>query len=350
MNLRFIQIIATWCLPIELAGCFGGTVEQRPDDWLPVETQTSLSACPAISGHYQELGKAENNDLAFLSEMLFLRFSAENRTLPRGLISSVKIEQDGNEYLHVRAYNPYMQIEGETTLSRNTGDFKCSADGVVLKESMAKVRLFSAGYVQRQYILNRVQDRSLIIKREVWLGAYHAFVPYGGHSVSWVKFETCCSEDYQKSAEERYIDASRLIKDSGWKRLTPSYIKTLTLAGLREQAEAGDVAAQLQLYWDPEEPQRLTWLCRAADQGDANAQYRLGLLYRYGQEGLPQDYIRSYMWYKLAQTNGLLSADPEIDAVTRRISPAQLLEADRLVEEWQPGKCEHDISIVNMGN
>ena len=40
-----------------------------------------------------------------------------------------------------------------------------------------------------------------------------------------------------------------------------------------------------------------------AEQGNANAQYILGVFYNNGL-GVPQDYVRSYMWLNLAATQG----------------------------------------------
>ncbi|HSF66691.1 MAG TPA: hypothetical protein VLA67_04585 [Nitrospiraceae bacterium] len=40
------------------------------------------------------------------------------------------------------------------------------------------------------------------------------------------------------------------------------------------------------------------WYRRSADQGNDLAQRRLGLLYERG-DGVPQDHVQAYMWYKL---------------------------------------------------
>ena len=42
---------------------------------------------------------------------------------------------------------------------------------------------------------------------------------------------------------------------------------------------------------------------KAADQGDAAAQYRLGILYHNGQ-GVPQDYAQAATWYRKAADQG----------------------------------------------
>jgi uncharacterized protein len=39
----------------------------------------------------------------------------------------------------------------------------------------------------------------------------------------------------------------------------------------------------------------LKWYRKSADQGDANAQESLGVMYAKGN-GVPQDYVHAYMW------------------------------------------------------
>ena len=43
----------------------------------------------------------------------------------------------------------------------------------------------------------------------------------------------------------------------------------------------------------------LNWIRRAAEQGQANAQSNLGLMYVKGR-GVPQNFVRSYMWFSIA--------------------------------------------------
>jgi hypothetical protein len=121
--------------------------------------------------------------------------------------------------------------------------------------------------------------------------------------------------------------------------LTPNYIKKLAPDGLRKQAEEGDTEAQLQLYWQPDEPERLAWLCQAADQGNPEAQYRLALLYRYGKEGLPQSNTWSYVWYQLAQSNGHWAAAGETGELLKLMSPSETMEGKRMLQTWEPGQC-----------
>lgn len=81
------------------------------------------------------------------------------------------------------------------------------------------------------------------------------------------------------------------------------------------------------------------WYEKAAARGYAMAQTNLGGLYAYGR-GVPQDDVRAYMWYSLAAKQ---STDPSDtypadsrDNVARRMTPAQVAEAQKLAREWIP--------------
>lgn len=113
------------------------------------------------------------------------------------------------------------------------------------------------------------------------------------------------------------------------------------LTQLRDRAEQGDKKAMLQLFWSINGPERLRWLCRAAGQGSADAEYRVGTVYRYGMIGfVPQDIVRAYLWYRLAAKNGHISANSEADELARQMTSVQLNSAEMLMTEWEPEHCE----------
>ena len=65
-----------------------------------------------------------------------------------------------------------------------------------------------------------------------------------------------------------------------------------------------------------------------AKQGDAKAQYNLGLMYGNG-EGVPQDYVQAHMWYNLAASIFPPGEDRDKavknrDIVAKRMTPAQI--------------------------
>ena len=84
---------------------------------------------------------------------------------------------------------------------------------------------------------------------------------------------------------------------------------------LQTKAEAGDVAAQLELgkaYLDgnglpQNDVQAAKWYRQAAELGDAGAQNELGLMYRLGQ-GVSQNKEEAVRWYSKAAKQGNATA------------------------------------------
>jgi TPR repeat protein len=74
-----------------------------------------------------------------------------------------------------------------------------------------------------------------------------------------------------------------------------------------------------------------------AEQGNANAQYKLGVFYDNGL-GVPQDKVSAYMWLNLSASQGREGAAAFRDLIARRMTPAQIEEAQKLTREWMPNK------------
>ena len=77
------------------------------------------------------------------------------------------------------------------------------------------------------------------------------------------------------------------------------------------------------------------WFRLAADQGNANAQFNLGLMYANGQ-GVPQNYVIAHMWYNLAGAGGDEDGRKNRDRVAKETTVAQIAEAQRLATAWKP--------------
>jgi uncharacterized protein len=84
------------------------------------------------------------------------------------------------------------------------------------------------------------------------------------------------------------------------------------------------------------------WYRKAADQGYIDAQYNLGLMYANGQ-GVPQDYVQAYLWLNLTadsipvtETENHNKVVSDRDELARKMTPAQIAEAQRLAREWKP--------------
>ena len=73
-------------------------------------------------------------------------------------------------------------------------------------------------------------------------------------------------------------------------------------------------------------------------KGDPFAQYYLGVIYRYGR-GVPQDYVQAHMWFNLASASPgqpLRYVAEYLDSVEKKMTPAQIAEAQKLAREWKP--------------
>lgn len=84
---------------------------------------------------------------------------------------------------------------------------------------------------------------------------------------------------------------------------------------------------------------RVAWFRKAAEQGDAKAQFMLGMMYFNGR-GVAQDYKLAYVWSSVSAANGHVEAATNRDLFAKRLSPAVLAEAQALagqyVELYQP--------------
>ncbi len=74
-----------------------------------------------------------------------------------------------------------------------------------------------------------------------------------------------------------------------------------------------------------------------AERGDVLAQVRLGLLYYIGR-GVSQDYATAYMWLDLAAAQGKEIARKHRELIAKKMTPADILKAQRLAREWKPKK------------
>ena len=149
-------------------------------------------------------------------------------------------------------------------------------------------------------------------------------------------------------------------------------LSTAAMAGPFEEGEAAyqrnDYAAALS-YWQPladqgdanaqfrvgalyafglgvpeDRAKSIAWLQKAAEQRNVDAQFVLGVRYRDG-EGVPQDDVLSHMWINLAAARAGELATGGIDrylmvqcrdGVAAKMTPDQIAEAQRMAREWKP--------------
>ncbi|NRB17508.1 MAG: sel1 repeat family protein [Rhodobacteraceae bacterium] len=68
------------------------------------------------------------------------------------------------------------------------------------------------------------------------------------------------------------------------------------------------------------------WFRLAADQGNASAQFNLGLMYGNG-EGVLADHISAHMWFNIAGGNGDEEARKSRERVEAKMALAEISEA-----------------------
>jgi uncharacterized protein len=105
-------------------------------------------------------------------------------------------------------------------------------------------------------------------------------------------------------------------------------------------AEQGDALAQYNLglmygkglgvTQDPKAA--LLWYTLAAEQGHAKAQYNLGLKYALGQ-GVIQDNVYAHMWWNIAASSGQKDAVENRDIAAGLMTPADISKAQDLARE-----------------
>ena len=110
--------------------------------------------------------------------------------------------------------------------------------------------------------------------------------------------------------------------------------------GLAADQGLADVQNILGMLYDdgrdvPEDDveEAVRWYRLAADQGHAEAQRSLGTMYRWGR-GIPEDLVLAYMWYDLAAAQGNDGALGTRDIVEQLMTSEQVAEAQGLSREW----------------
>jgi len=105
-------------------------------------------------------------------------------------------------------------------------------------------------------------------------------------------------------------------------------------------AEQGDAGAQYNLglmYGNgdgvpQDDKNAMKWYTLAAEQGHASAQTSLGVVYANGY-GVQQDYVYAHMWFNIAASSGEQNAPENRDLVAERMTPSQIERAQDLARE-----------------
>ena len=118
------------------------------------------------------------------------------------------------------------------------------------------------------------------------------------------------------------------------------------LSSMESFALLGDSNAQLNLgnYFAashnaaPDPEQAAKWYRKSADQGNAEAQYRLGDFYYKGKGGLKQSYEEAYFWFVLASQSGGKAFATDRDETALHLTPDQIGAVKKRAGDWKPVK------------
>lgn len=77
----------------------------------------------------------------------------------------------------------------------------------------------------------------------------------------------------------------------------------------------------------------VSWFNKAAEQGEADAQFLLGRMY-YDGNSISQDYVEAYKWFSIAAANGVTVAPRYRDGLARSMTPEQIAEGTKRSAEW----------------
>mgnify|MGYP006079232569 CR=1 FL=1 len=102
-------------------------------------------------------------------------------------------------------------------------------------------------------------------------------------------------------------------------------------------AKQGDAYAQFNLglmyvfgNGVPEnDAEAIKWYRKAADQGNAKAQSNLGLMYAKG-EGVPENFVHAYVWWSMAKTQGHEDAKFNLEILKPLMTKQQIAQAQSL--------------------
>jgi len=181
----------------------------------------------------------------------------------------------------------------------------CAPSGVMARQTPHSAQASSASSSQpRKW--SEVDEKALLAKAQredagaqFWLGT--------GYEQGWFG-----KPDFQKALK--------------WLRRAAKHRNPDAEACLGQMYEDGEGAPQNYVL-------AAKWYRKAAEHvpdlgGAGQGRNHLGLLYMDGL-GVPKDYVQAYMWFSLANVEANLAS------VKAQMTPAQVLEAERMAAEWK---------------
>jgi hypothetical protein len=121
----------------------------------------------------------------------------------------------------------------------------------------------------------------------------------------------------------------------------PQRAQAQSLADLRKFADQGDAEAQYQMgvrFHNGEDVSRddaqaMQWFLRAAEQGHVTAQSALGAYYWAGR-GVPEDLSKAYFWSEIALAEGDENSKSRLEGLASQMTRSQVSAARQQAEVW----------------
>jgi GAF domain/PilZ domain/Sel1 repeat len=137
------------------------------------------------------------------------------------------------------------------------------------------------------------------------------------------------------------VSSASKLQTSAAKTPTPIVADGKGLGGLRQLAEQGDATAQFAMgvrYATGDEvaqsySEAVRWFSMAAEQGHIKAQGTLGAYYQFGR-GVPEDLNKAYFWAVLAAAGGDEISKDRVPSLASRMTRAQVIVARQQANEW----------------
>ena len=208
-----------------------------------------------------------------------------------------------------------------------------SSDGKVssvdrTKRSNEKVNALSDGMAEKYEILSETKLTDGSIKLDILATVGRCFEP---NSVA---------DQLVSNTDQTNKLLSKILETIN-KRSNPTQDDATAFSEYRKAADQGDANAQNNLgimYYmgrgvAQDYAAAISWYRKAADQGLALAQHQLGYMYAEGR-GVRQDYVQALKWYNLSAASGYDAAETNRDSLAAEMTSAQIAEAQSFARAW----------------
>jgi TPR repeat protein len=87
-------------------------------------------------------------------------------------------------------------------------------------------------------------------------------------------------------------------------------------------------------WWKNDYAETFKLLLRSAEHGYGYAQDNLGDMYQ--GFGVPADNVQAYFWHDRAAAQGVQNAAEKRDLIAKKLTPDEIAKAQKLAQEWKP--------------